>query len=127
MEKESVSKFQERMRLMGEGEYFRKSVPQDHASRFELLDTVWVMKDNRPVSGIVCEIIVTIKPKPHGGKLGEVRYKLSDVSSLTSANYEDCFLEVDEAHCFESKDSLLVQRSLCFLQNLRRKWKDTFS
>ena len=107
MEKESTREFLERMSQIGEGKYFRKSVPQDHVSRFELLDTVWVMHDNKPISGIVCEIIITIKPHPYGGSLGDVRYKLSKSSVLTAENYKDYFLEVDENLCYPSKGSLL--------------------
>ena len=107
MNKDTTRKVIERMNKIREGEYFRPSVRKDHDSVFELWDTVWVMYNNQPVSGKVCEINITIKPNPHGGKLGSVKYKLSQTEPPTSKNYQEYFVEIEEEKCFSTKEELI--------------------
>ena len=107
MNNDTTRKFLEKLNKIGEGEYFRRSVQKDHDSRFELWDAVWIMHDNQPTMGKICEIVITIQPHPHGGNLGSVRYKLSHVDSPTSKNYQEYFVEIEDEKCFPTKEELL--------------------
>ena len=107
MKNGTTSEFVERMTKIGENEYFRRSVANDHDSKFELWDSVWVMYNNKPTTGKICEIKIVIKPHPQGGLLGTVSYKLSNVEIPTSKNYQEYFVEVEEEKCFSTKEELL--------------------
>lgn len=107
MEKETTRELLERMEKIGENEYFRHSVSKDHDSKFELWDSVWIMYNNQPTIGKICEINIVIKPRPQGGLLGSVTYKLSHVEIPTSNNYQEYFVEVEEEKCFSTKEKLL--------------------
>lgn len=107
MSKESTREFIERMNKIGDGELFRPSIGKDHESKFELWDSVWVMFNNQPTNGRICEISIIIKPRPKGGSLGEVKYKLSQIETPTSKNYEEFFVEIEEEKCFPTKENLL--------------------
>ena len=103
----STSEFNKRMNKIADGEFFRHSISKDHESKFELWDSVWVMFNNQPTKGRICEINIVIKPHPKGGPLGEVKYKLSQIETPTNKNYEEFFVEIEEEKCFPSKESLL--------------------
>lgn len=107
MTENATSEILERLTKCGEGEYFRRSERKDHDSKFELWDAVWIMYNNQPTMGKICEIVITIQPHPHGGNLGSVRYKLSHVEIPTSKNFQEYFVEVEEDKCFSTKEELL--------------------
>lgn len=107
MAQETASQFVERMEKIGENDYFRRSVSKDHESKFELWDLVWIMYNNQPTTGKICEINIVIKPRPQGGLLGSVTYKLSREEISSSRNCKEHFVEVEEEKCFSTKEELL--------------------
>ena len=107
MTENATSEILERLTKCGEGEYFRRSERKDHDSKFELWDSVWIMHNNQPIVGKVCEIDIIIRSQPHGGLLGSVKYKLSHVEIPTSKNFQEYFVEVEEDKCFSTKEELL--------------------
>lgn len=105
----SAQSFLENLQKAAEGRFFRKSKIEDHKSKFELWDTVYVMDDNKIVEARICEINIQIIPMPTTSKLTRVKYHLTKLRTdeLNASNYAQSFLEVDESDCFASKDELI--------------------
>ena len=105
----SVKNFLTAMERMAKGEFFRKSTPDDHATKFELWDTVYILHDNSIIDARICEINIKIIPMPTTSKLTQVTYKLTrlECKEINGNNYTNAFAEVKQDDCFATREELI--------------------
>lgn len=105
----SVKTILDNIEKINNGEFFRKSKAEDHNTKFELWDTVFVMHENQVVEARICEINIRIVPMPTTTHLTCVKYRFTHLSpkEVNNRNYTDSFAEVDECACYASKEELI--------------------
>ena len=105
----ATKNFLDRMRKMEAGEFFRKSLSKDHATKFELWDTVYILHNNSIIDARICEINIKITPMPTTSQLTQVTYKLTrlECKEINGRNYKDAFVEVNQDECYATKEELI--------------------